>query len=288
MKLKTNTAKNVQLNPPTPKEHGAWGMLLVPFVMGVGVVGHFTIETLWLLAAVLLAFLSQKPFAQLLTTQERISTSRKLKRSLAWFGIYAGSSAAIFLILYVPYQMKGLRLFGFLGSPVILAYSYFVWRKAVRSVLGELAGIAGLTMTGPMACYAAAGEIRAVGFWLWAFCILYFVSSIFYVKAVVQKFLRLKSGQPSSLHGMEWACLLYHLGMIGVLLALFILRILPLTGLLAFLPVAVRGLQVSFKTSGRLNFAIIGWSEVGYSIFFAIFLVAGLRSSEAVLTTLFR
>ena len=70
--------------------------------------------------------------------------------------------------------------------------------------------------------------------------------------------------------------------MIATLLLLLVLRQLPPIGALAYLPVIIRGLRVSSKAQTRLNFAIIGWSEVGYSIFFALFLMAGLRAIQGL------
>ena len=276
--MSTRNINDSQFTLPKPKEHGAWGMLYVPFIIGVGIAGNLTLETFWLLIAVTFTFLSQKPYAQLLATKESIPRSKILKRNLAWFCIYAGTSAGLFASLYFHYQMKGLKIFGLLGIPIFLGFSYFVYHKEVRTVPGEMVGIIGLTMTGPMAHYAASGAIRAVGIWLWILCILYFTSSIFYVKAVVQNYLRLKSNLPSGSTVMETACRLYHLGIIAALFLLLVIRQLPPLGALAFVPIIIRGLRVSSKSQARLNFAIIGWSEVGYSIFFALFLIAGLRA----------
>jgi len=83
---------------------------------------------------------------------------------------------------------------------------------------------------------------------------------------------------------MATACRFYHLGMIVILLLLWILRQLPPLGVLAFVPIIIRGLSVSSRSRSRLDFAIIGWSEVGYSIFFALFLILGLRASQGLST----
>ncbi len=280
--MPNRNSSSSQFTLPKPKEHGAWGMLYIPFVIGVGIAGNLTLETLWLLIATTFAFLSQKPFAQLLSPKESSPGAKWIRRHLAWFCIYAGISAGSFAVLYFHYQVKGLKIFGLLGIPIILAFGYFVRRKEVRTVSGEIAGIVGLTMTGPMAYYVATGEFQAVGFWLWILCILYFVSSIFYVKAVVQSYVRLRSKLPSNSAGMAIACRFYHLGMIVILLLLWILRQLPPLGVLAFVPIIIRGLRVSSKSRSRLDFAIIGWSEVGYSIFFALFLIGGLRASQGL------
>jgi len=258
-------------------------MLYIPFVIGVGIAGSFNPETLWLLAAITLAFLSQKPYGQLLTAKESTLSpgSRRLKLQFAWFCLYAGSSAGSFAWLYLRYQLKALKMFGLLIVPIVLTFSYFIRCRQVRTVWGELAGIIGLTMTGPMAHYAATGKIRAVGFALWGLCILYFAGSIFYVKAVVQNHLRGRSKLPTGSSGMEKACRLYHVGVIAVLLSLVILEQLPAIIFLGFIPVIIRGLWVSSRSRPRLNFAIIGWTEVGYSIFFALVLIAGLGGGVA-------
>ena len=282
--MPNSNSSSSQFTLPKPKEHGAWGMLYIPFVIGVGIAGSFTIETLWLLIAVTFAFLSQKPFAQLLSPKESSPGVNWIRRHLAWFCVYAGTSAGIFAVLYFHYQVEGLKIFALLGIPIILLFGYFVRRKEVRTVSGEMAGIVGLTMSGPMAYYVATGEFRAVGFWLWILCILYFVSSVFYVKAVVQSYVKLRSNLPSNSAGMATACRFYHLGLIAILLLLWILRQLPPLGVLAFVPIIIRGLRVSSKSQARLDFAIIGWSEVGYSIFFALFLIVGLRASQGLST----
>ena len=270
-----------QFSPPKPKEHGAWGMLFIPFVTGVGIAGSLTIETLWLLIAVTFAFLSQKPYANLLSPKQSLPGTLWMRRNLAWFCVYGGTSSGLFAYLYLYYQMKGLKIFGLLGVPIVLAFSYFIRSKQVRTMPGELAGIIGLTMTGPMAHYAATGLIQAVGFWLWVLCILYFASSIFYVKAVVQSHLRVRSKMSTQPSGMETACRFYHIGLAIILLELVILKCLPLIAAFAFIPIIIRGLWAGLKSRPRLNFAIIGWTEVGYSIFFALVLIVCLRVGPA-------
>jgi hypothetical protein len=183
----------------------------------------------------------------------------------------------LFAWLYLHFQLKGLKIFGLLMIPIVALFSYFIRRREIRTVWGELVGIIGLTMAGPMAHYAATGKMQVVGFALWGLCILYFAGSIFYVKAVVQNFLRGRSKLAAGSSGMEKACRLYHLGVFTVLLTLVIMRQLPAIVSLAFIPVIIRGVWISSKPRARLNFAIIGWTEVGYSIFFALVLIAGLR-----------
>ena len=141
--MSTRNLNGSQFTLPKPKEHGAWGMLYVPFVMGVSIAGSLPHETLWLLMATTCAFLSQKPFAQLLSKKESPPHAQKMRHTLAWFCVYAGTSAVIFAFLYFQYQLKGLRIFGLLGIPIVLAFSYFVRHKEVRTVSVRRSGSLG-------------------------------------------------------------------------------------------------------------------------------------------------
>ena len=85
----------------------------------------------------------------------------------------------IFSSLYYVYDLIALPQFAWIAIPIAATFTLFLWKNRVRSVAGELVGICGLTLTAPLAHYAAVGEIQLLGLWLWALCILYFSSSVF-------------------------------------------------------------------------------------------------------------
>ncbi len=134
------------LKPPRPKEHGAWGMLYVPFLVAAGITGTFDLKMVLLLFAVTLIFLSQQPLA--LTKRNSNFSSSTLRASRAWLGVYWILSAILFVILYSRYHLFDLRWFALTGSLVAAFSVYFIRKNRVRSVPGEFVGILGLTMTG--------------------------------------------------------------------------------------------------------------------------------------------
>jgi hypothetical protein len=196
---------------PKPKEHGAWGMLYIPVATAVGISGIWNIRVVLITLAVTLIFLSQRPYSQLMTCTRIRQDTRFRQRNLIWLAVYWTAGGALLSLLYFHYGLKTLPQFAWIGVPVAAAFTWFLKKNRVRTVAGELAGICGLTLSGPLAHYAGVGQVQPVAFWLWGLCILYFASSVFYVKAVSKLS---KSTLPSVVRpiypcfavGTIWAC----------------------------------------------------------------------------------
>jgi hypothetical protein len=263
------------LTPPKPKEHGAWGMLYVPLVIAVGIAGVVNLEVLFLTLAVTLLFLSQRPYTQLLTNPTMRQDLALARRHVSWLAIYWSASAVLVGLLYVQYDLTALSQFAWMGIPIATAFTFFLKKNRARSVAGELTGICGLTLTAPLAHYAATGKVQPLGFWLWGLCILYFASSVFYVKAIVAQFLSLRSKATNGVYGL--VCGLYHVCLLILLAGLVVLGKIPGLVLVAFLPVIFRGLMRLRRPQAKLSFARIGWTEVAYSIVFASVSILAMR-----------
>lgn len=264
------------LAPPKPKEHGAWGMLYVPLVIAVGSSGTWSIRVLWVALAATLIFLSQRPYSQLLTNRRVRQDVRARRSHLAWLAFYWTASAASIILLWVHYRLEALLYFAWLGIPIAAAFTWFLKTNRTRTVAGELVGICGLTLTAPLAHYASLGHVRPAGFWIWALCVLYFAGSIFYVKARVASSLRARS-LPLTRPDYSAFCISYHLGLLGLLAGLAALGQMPVILPVAFLPVVLRGVLSFQKRDAKLNIARIGWTEVAYSLFFALVTVLAIR-----------
>ncbi len=265
------------LTVPKPKEHGAWGMLYVPLLTAVGIGGTLNVRVLLLALAVTLLFLSQRPYAQLLTGK-MIQRDTRLRRSnLVWMAVYWMLSALLFGLLYFNYGLEALPRFALIGIPVAAAFTLLLKTNRLRTVAGELVGISGLTLTAPLAHYAAVGQMQPVGFWLWGLFILYFASSVFYIKAVLANFLKARSKVMPEKLIYQRLCGSYHLGLALLMAGLATLDKVPAILLVAFLPVVARGLLGIQKPQAKLNFARIGWTEVLYSVFFAFFTALAMR-----------
>lgn len=265
------------LTIPKPKEHGAWGMLYVPLLIAAGMTQTFNIPMLLLTLVATLVFLSQRPFVLLMTSPAVRRDPGMLRRNLVWLAVYWVISSSLLGVLVFQYRLEFLIHFGVVAIPIAFVFTFFVITNRVRTVPGEIGGISGLTLTGPLAHYVAVGQVQAAGLWLWMLSILYFSSSVFYVKAVVAAFVKSRSNTGVESPVLARICSFYHLGLLGLIAGMVALDKLPVVMLIAFLPVIVRGLWGIRKPRARLNFARIGWTEVVYSLFFAVATIAAMR-----------
>ena len=252
MKLRTS------LELPKPKEHGAWGMVYIPFFMGLGIAGILDTKVLLLLLAVTLVFLSLRPLTEVLHHKNSYTGSSRAVLSYSWLGFYWTTSAVLFGVLYFHYRLLQLPYFALILAPVATAFICFVRYNAVRTVAGELAGILGLTLTAPLAHYVASGQIQPLGFLLWGLNFLYFGSSIFYVKAKVEQFRRSKLKSPGEGPSLKLTCVVYHLVILAIVTGLVMRGVIPPIALLAFFPILLRGLWETQRTQVRLSLKKIG------------------------------
>jgi hypothetical protein len=195
--------------------------------------------------------------------------------------LYWTAGAASIALLWIRYRFEDLWHFAWLGIPIAAVFTWFLKTNRMRTVAGELVGICGLTLTAPLAHYASVGQVRPTGFWIWALCILYFAGSIFYVKARVANSLRARS-LPLAKPDYSSFCISYHLGLLALLAGLAALGQVPAILPIAFLPVVLRGVLSFRRRDAKLNIARIGWTEVAYSLFFALVTVFAIRVMDRV------
>src|SRR5262249_32288215 len=158
-----------------------------------------------------------------------------VRRNLGWLGVYWSVSAGLVSLLYYQYNLVALPQLALIGIPIAVAFTFFLKKNRMHSVAGELTGICGRTLTAPLTHYAATGRVQPLGFWLWGLCILYFASSVFYVKTIVAGFLSLRSKAlgPSLIY--RRICGAYHVGLLILLAGLVAVGKVPSLALVAFL-----------------------------------------------------
>lgn len=249
-----------------PKEHGAWAMLYVPFVLGTAVAGKINLPVLLLLVSVSAFFISRE---SLLIWWRARTRGREADRAAKLLAIYLGISALfgaplVFyfgLILFIPMAAAGVLLLALNGRQAT--------QFEDRILTNELLVIAGLTLTAPAAWYAATGRFDITAFWLWGLSALYFASSVFYVRMRVVSINPRKQDQKPRI---QLGCALYHsfllLGLIGLLLT----RHLPVFVLLAFLPVLARTFLALIRPVTSVNLTRAGVLEIIYSLIFLVFI----------------
>lgn len=258
-----------------PKEHGAWAMFYVPFVLGLLVAGKFNLPTLLLLVAATAAFISRESLLVWWRARKRgrqTKSAIEAGRLLAVYLLIAAATGAPLILIYKLYWLIPLAL---VGSVLLLVNGWQAADFEDRTTQSEVMAIAGLTLTAPAAFYAAGGLWNQTTLWLWALSAAYFASSVFYVKLRVTW---LHAKQAEDKQRARRQCAVYHSFLLCSLAALAVTRSLPLFALIAFAPVLARTLRSLLKPESHLNLKRIGIAEIVYSVIFLIFTTLTFRS----------
>lgn len=223
--------------PPLPREHGAWGILLIPFAMATTLTGAWTLRQALLLAGVLMLYLARTSW---------------LRQSARWTWAWLAGSVACAAPLVVVWQLWWLPVLG----AVAVAVGF---RKTTHDWAMQLAAVAGLTLTAPAAHYVARGHWSGEAAQLWGLNLLYFAGGVFYVKMHIATAIARRPVGRRLVIG-------YHAALL-VALAWW-----PVG--LSLLPAVVRALVGTARVRPLLRIRRLGWTEVGHSLVFAALAIA--------------
>lgn len=249
-----------------PKEHGAWAMLYVPFILGVIVARALNLPVLLLLLSVTAFFISRESLLIWWRARTRGKESTHAGRLLIFYIAISSLSGAPLILVY---GMKMLVPMAAAGIILLVLNGRQATQFEDRKLSNELLVIVGLTMTAPAAYYAATGALDATAFWLWGLSALYFASSVFYVR------LRIVSINPRKedlKRRIRINCLLYHSFLVIGLVVLLATHRLPYFALIAFLPILARTYWNLLKPSRQVNLTRAGVLEIIYSLIFLLFI----------------
>lgn len=252
-----------------PKEHGAWAMVYVPFVLGVLVAGRISWRVLLLGLATTFLFVARESLMAWWRARRRGQRADTASRLLVIYLVLAALWGGPLVIVD---QLYGLLPLSALVLVLLMVNVEQATRREERTVLAEVLAIVGLTATAPAAHYVACGRWESTAWWLWALSILYFVSSVFYVKLRV---LIRHSRNDQQRQRARWQCGIYHLFLLVGLLVLSLSGNVSLFALIAFSPALARAGWHLLNPSHQLDLRRIGVWEIIYSLIFLIFVTLG-------------
>ncbi|MCB9450121.1 MAG: YwiC-like family protein [Anaerolineaceae bacterium] len=251
----TTTTPQIKLKTVAlPAEHGGWGFLFEPILLGLLVAPSWAGLLIGL--GMFAMFLTRHPLK--MTVNDRKRGKRYARTALAErFVLVYGVAIVFFLALALALSRIEVFTPLALAFPLMLIQLFYDLTNRSRSVLPELAGPVGLA--------AASSSIALAGGWslaaalpLWVIIAARAVPSVLYVRAR----LRLEHGKPTS----SWPSLLAHLLGLLIVVGLAGLRIAP------WLPVPVfvwlLGRAVWGLSSWRKSVPpkIIGFRELAYGL----------------------
>jgi len=259
-----------------PREHGAWGLLLVPLLTGAGIGSASGERVIWVLlfAAVALGLFCLRTPVEAWLEISPLRPQNDVERRLIHYSIYTYASVAglALAVLLGWAHAYGLLL---LGAAAATAFSV----QAVLRHLGrhtrrraQWTGAVALTSTAAGAYYLASGHLGRTAVLLWAANWLFAANQIHFVQLRIHS-ARVGSTAEKLVQGKGF---LIHQAVAALVLAFaWQAGWIPGLALLAFAPVFIRGFAWFFASRQPLAVHRLGVSELLYAVVFGVLFVAG-------------
>jgi hypothetical protein len=258
-----------------PREHGAWGLLLVPMVTGAGVAFHqasHIFPLILLLTAAFALFWLRTPLESLLGTSAMRAQTLEESHTLR--------SAIVLLAGIAAVALAGLLWAGRnadlwpLGAAVAAAFmAQAILKKLGRRtrMLSEMVGTIGLTAAAPGAYYVITGEFNITAWTLWLANILFAGDQIHYVQMRIHT-AKVQGFRAKLTHG--WGFALGQGLMTAIITLACMARLMPPIASLAFAPLLFRGWFYFMQEPTQLVVRRLGWSELKHATAFCVLLIA--------------
>ena len=164
---------------PFPREHGAWAMLLQPFLGALIVLHRLAWPVAPALAAVILVFMVRDPLIVLARQKwvwrgERAETT--VARRYLWIELPLLAAAGALLLLVIP--VKALAALGAGAAALTLLAVHMTVKNRQRSLWLQALSAAGLSSSALAACLAVTGSIPDWAWWFWGLHSAHFLASI--------------------------------------------------------------------------------------------------------------
>ena len=259
-----------------PREHGAWGILLVPLVTGAAAAllqGQSGVPIIFFLLASLALFCMRTPVESLLgTSAQRVQNATERQAAVlasSLFCVIGGTSLAI---LFWGGRNQALFLLG--AASAVSFGAQALLRKLGRPtrLLSQIVGSIGLTSTSAGAYYVATGHLDKMAYMIWVANWLFAANQIHMVQ------LRIRAAKVAGLvnrvsHG--WKFLLSEVLTVALLVAFFHFHLLPKMSVIAFHPMLLRGAAWFFRKPRPLRVHRLGLMESGFAMIFGVMFISG-------------
>ncbi len=269
-----NTAHSRTKALIVPREHGAWGILLVPLVTGACVgfrQGHGLGGLVLFLTATLALFWLRTPLEILLGSSVMRASSTREKRIVcqATFVLALLAGIPLYVLLHDGNNFGLLFLGATAGAAFALQAIVKLFGRKWR-MPAQMIGAIGLTSTAAGAYYVVTGRLDTMAYVLWFVNWAFAGDQIHYVQ------LRLHNSKVTGLKDRFQAGWLFLTGqfvMLAAIAAIVSRDLLPIAAVLAFLPITLRGIFWLFQKRDTLDLQWLGLTELLHAITFGVLII---------------
>ncbi len=257
-----------------PREHGAWGILLVPLVIGACVglrSGRGLSDIALLLVAAISIFWLRTPVESLLGTSPLRATTKDEKRMAAQATaiVAAIAIAASFGLLHGGRNLGLLFIACVAGTAFAAQSALKLFGRRMR-MPAQIIGSIGLTATAAAAYYVATGRLDTIAISVWLACWLFAGDQIHYVQVRLHAARAATFEEKISRGRQFFAGQFVLMGAVG---AACYYGWLPPLAILAFIPIVIRGAMWFFQKPEKLDIPWLGITELLHSITFGMLLI---------------
>jgi hypothetical protein len=256
-----------------PREHGAWGLLLIPLVTGavIGIpYGHGPGNLILFLTAALSIFWLRTPVESYFGMGlMRIGNGEERKAVLRTIAALAPVVALSLGALLWNSHDTALLLIGCIGATAFAVQSALRLFGRRFRMISQAIGSIGLTSTAAGAYYAVAGRLDVRAFAVWFACWLFAGDQIHYVQ------LRLRGSKLANATARLTAARYFLIGqivMLAIVGAAIRFDLLPVYAVAAFVPAVFRGCAWPVNKKLEMNLTRLGVSELLQSLAFGALL----------------
>lgn len=258
-----------------PREHGAWGLLLVPLVTGAGVAlrqGTAVVPLLLLLTAALSLFWLRTPVESWLGASAIRAQTKEERITVGVVLLALGKVALLALTgLLWAGRNRGLWLLGGVGAVAFGAQAVIKRVGRRGRMLSEIVGTIGLTASAPAAYYVVTGKFDTTAWVLWLVNLAFAGNQIHYVQLRIHT-MRVEGLRNKLERG--WAFAFGQVVMAIVLVTICWVGLMPWVVLIAFVPILFRGSLYFLRKSGPLVVRRLGWNELAQAVSFCVLFIA--------------
>jgi len=259
-----------------PREHGAWGILLVPLVTGA-FAGLRAGGEGWSLAPLVLTALSlfwlRTPVESWMGTtpvHARSADETRLVRKAVF--LLAAVAAASATWLFWGGRNRGLLWIGAMAAAAFAAQAVLKRSRRHARTAAQMIGAAGLTSTAPAAYYTVTGSLTGPAWSFWAANLLFAVNQIHYVQVRIRA---AHAGSRREKLSIGRRFLAGQIFLLSLLVSACDLHWFRWYVAAAFAPILIRGFWWLLAPPRLLAVHRLGKSELGFACLFGLLLVLG-------------
>jgi hypothetical protein len=258
-----------------PREHGAWGILLIPLVTGacIGLQQGQSISGLLLfLSAALALFWMRTPLEGWLGLSPMRAHTATERRAVinATLGVGAIAALALTALLWGGRNRELLVIGGAAGTAFAAQYAVKLFGRKMR-MPAQMIGAIGLTSTSIGAYYVVTGHVDSRAMAIWAANWLFACDQIHFVQ------LRLRNARLDGFAEKIGRGGNFFIGQLAMLVAIVWasgMGVLPIFATLAFVPVVARGIAWFVKGPQAIAVHWLGITELLHAITFGVLLIS--------------